>query len=258
MDDSTSKLNILDKLGGLLLFICAISLLAVFVCFFCCKPEKVQPYQITLTIQTDSTGVIDSESRQAIDSLTTILRHQDTFVRERYSMLLEQKELENGFITFSGIIVSIILGIFGFFGYKSFKSIEDKAVTNADDKVKKEVNTGMVTMQKTLERELIGTIDKRFNEEYQEHLGDEVGKKLNENYNESISAKLNYIKDQGKAFKDMQKRVNQIEQFISQLQDQGIVVKFPVTEREMDDIKEFAEQRTQKKEGDKPTKKKGE
>lgn len=257
MDDSTSNLNILDKLGGFLLFICAISLLGVFVCLFCCKPVKVQPFQISLTIQTDSTGVIDSASRQAIDSLTTIVRQQDIYVRERYSLLMNQREYENGLITFSGIIVSIILGVFGFFGYKSFKSIEDKAVTNAKDKVNKEINTGMVSMQKTLERELTGTIDKRFIKEYQERLGVEVANKLNENYNESISAKLNYIKENGKAFEDMQKRVSQIELFVSQLQDQGIVVKFPVLERENDDLKEFAEQRTQNKEGGKPTKDKG-
>lgn len=258
MDDSTSNLNFLDKLGGILLFLCAISLLAVFVCFFCCKPEKAQPYRIVITIQTDSTGVLDSSSRQAIDSLTTIVRQLDTFVHERYSLLVEQREHENGLMTFSGIIVSIILGIFGFFGYKSFKSIEDKAVTNADDKVKKKVSSEMVTMQKTLERELTGTIDKRFNEEYQERLGIEVGNQLNENYNERISAKLNYIQDNGKAFKDLQNSVNQIEQFVSQLQDLGVVVNTSLPTGEKDDLKEFAEQRTQKKDGDKPKEEKGE
>lgn len=259
MDNNSneSKLNILDKLGGWLLFICAMSLVVVFICFFNCKPKKAVPSQIILSIQTDSTGVLDSASRQAIDSLTTIVKQQDSYVRERYALLVEQKEYDNGLMTFVGIIVSIILGIFGFFGYKSFKSIEDKAVTNADDKVKKKVNTEMVTMQKNLEKELKGTIDNRFNEEYQQRLGIEVGKKLNENYNENISAKLNFIQDHGKAFKEMQKRVNQIEQFVSQLQDQGIVVRFPVPAVEKDDIQEFAEQRIQKKESDQPIEEKG-
>lgn len=253
-----NKLTILDKLGGWLLFVSAICLVFVFVFFFCNKPEKAVPSEITLFIQTDSTGTLDMASRQAIDSLTVLVKQQDTFVRERYALLAEQKEHENGLMSFAGIIVSIILGIFGFFGYKSFKSIEDKAVTNADDKVKKKVNTEMVTMQKTLEKELTGTIDKRFSEEYKERLGQEVGKQLNDNYNESISAKLNFIKDHGKAFKDMQKRVNQLEQFVSQLQDQGVVIKFPAITEDKDDIKEFAEQRNKQKGGEKTTEEKGE
>ncbi len=87
MEDNTSehkseiKLNILDKLGGWLLFVCAISLVVVFVCFFCHKPEKVVPSEITLSIQTDSTGTLDVESRQAIDSLIWLVKQQDTFVR---------------------------------------------------------------------------------------------------------------------------------------------------------------------------------
>lgn len=242
-----SKLNILDKLGGILLFICAVSLLVVFVSFFCFRTEEPIPAEITLTIQTDSTGVLDAASQQAIDSLTTLVKQQDIYVRERYTILVDQKKHENGLIAFAGIIVSIILGIFGFFGYKSFKSIEDKAVTNADDKVKKKVNTELVTMQKTLEKELTGTIDKRFLEEYHQRLGEEVGKQLNESYNNSITAKLSYIQEKGEAFKDLQKRVNQLEQFISKLQDEGVRIRFDSSERENKDIEEFAIERKKSK-----------
>ena len=98
MEDNTAenknenKLTILDKLGGWLLFVSAICLVFVFVFFFCNRPEKAVPSEITLFIQTDSTGTLDMASRQAIDSLKVLVKQQDTFVRERYALLAEQKE----------------------------------------------------------------------------------------------------------------------------------------------------------------------
>lgn len=111
----------------------------------------------------------------------------------------------------------------------------------------------MVTMQSTLEKELKGTINKRFLEEYKERLGEEVGKKLNENYNESISAKLNYIQENGKSFENLQDRVSQLEQFVSQLQDQGVVVKFTPAPGIQKDVDEFAAERKKNK-GTEPAK----
>lgn len=237
----------LDKLGGVLLFICALCLVGALVLLFIKVPSKPTVTEISLAISTDSTGVVDAASEKAIDSLLTLVNEQNEFVRNRYSYMIEQKEYENGLLTFGGIIVSIILGILGFFGYKSFKSIEEKAISNAEEKVKQKVNGEMVTMQTELANNLTGTIEKRFQEEYDNRLGEEVGKKLNENYNESISAKLNYIEEKKKSFDDLQKRTNQVEQFISQLRDKGITLKFPQSDEDKRDVDEFAEERKKSK-----------
>ena len=123
------------KLGYWLLFICAVCFVVVTTVFFVLRPVAPPVSEIQLSVITDTTGVIDGASQQAMDSMMTLINRQNAEVHERYTYMVEQKQSENSLIAFGSVIISIILAIFGFFGYKSFTSIEEKALTNSEDKV---------------------------------------------------------------------------------------------------------------------------
>lgn len=233
---SECKLCFLDGLGGVLLFLCSVCLIVVFVDFYRHEPDKPIVNEISLSFQADSSRVLDYESFKAIDSLITIVKHQQEDIHQRYVYFIEQKEHENGLITFAGIIISIILGIFGFFGYKSFKSIEDKALLNAEEKVKVKVDAEIDSIKETIETELIGKINNRFKTEYETRLGDEVTKKMVECYNENIMAKLSFIELKDETFKDYQTRLDNVEQFVSQLRDEGVIIRSNFTEETGGDL----------------------
>lgn len=235
--------TILDKLGGWLIFICIISIIIASV-FYCCFDSKKQNISnIELSIAVDSTRVIDAVSMAKIDSLSYLLTKHNEDVKERYQYMIEQKEVESRLLTYGSVIISIILAIFGFFGYKSFKSIEEKAVSVAEEKANLKINTEMVTIRCSLDKELRGYIDQKFNDEYQTNFSEMVSKKLNESYHNEIVSKLEYITQHSKEFKGMQDTMAEILQFISKLQDQGVNIPIRPSTDKKSELQSLAEDR---------------
>lgn len=241
------KTCFLDIVGGLLLAICSISLIIALVVVFKKTPEKPIVNAVSLTIQADSTGALAPTSQHAIDSLTTLVRQQDIEIRERYAYFIEQKERENALITFGGIIISIILGIFGFFGYKSFKAIEDKALSNAEEKVRTKVTAEFEAVKNEIEEKAKGTINERFKVEYTTKLGIEVSNQMSENFEELLRSRSGSLDNQEKSVKDLQERVNKVESFINHLKDNGLTFRPDFTDDSDSSVGEFAGERKMRK-----------
>lgn len=244
--------NLLDKLGGWLIFCLCLIMIGGAVLYFVLRPSAPAPYQITMTVAPDSTGVVSLDVMQKIDALAELVKQQNTDVQERYAYMIEQKEHENTIIAIGSILVSIILAIFGFFGYRSFKSIEDKAVNNAREKASSRVNTEMVTIRKELDRELRGVIDKTFLDEYENRLKQKVSGVLNEVYNETISARLASIQSSSEELEDIKNRLTSAENFISALRDNGITVRINAITGDESDVSQFAEDRKRSRQGETP------
>ena len=249
--------NLLDMLGGLLIFCLCVIMIGGAVLYFVLRPAAPAPNQITLTVVADSTGVVSPDVILKIDSLAVLVKQQDADVRDRYAYMIEQKEQENTLIAIGSILVSIILAIFGFFGYRSFKSIEDQAVNNAREKASSKVNTEMVSMKKELDKELRGVIDKTFLDEYENRLKQRVSDVLNDVYNETISARLASIQSNSEELDDIKKRLTSAENFISALRDNGITVKLNAIPGDKSDISQFAEDRKRSKQGETPESEEG-
>ena len=218
--------NLLDELGGRLIFYLCLIMIGGAVLYFVLRPSAPAPYQITMTVAPDSTGVVSLDVMQKIDALAELVKQQNTDVQERYAYMIEQKEHENTLIAIDSILVSIILAIFGFFGYRSFKSIEDKAVNNAREKASSKVNTEMVTQK--------------------------VSDVLNEVYNETISARLASIQSSSEELEDIKNRLTSAENFISALRDNGITVRINAIAGDESDVSQFAEDRKRSKQGETP------
>lgn len=247
MCKSIKKEGYLNILGGTLLFICALVLIGASIFFFIHKPVKPNVTEINITIKTDTTGVIDYSSYQMIDSLASVIKRQNIDVRDRYLYLIEQKENENKLITYLGVIVSLILAIFGFFGYKSFKSIEDKAVSNAEDVMKNNVNDKLSLIEKELGDKIKNRIDEKFTAEIQTTLPNEVSNQLNEKYNENISSKINFIKQKEEEIKNIKIRLDKIDNLKAQLRDMGIITEEEIDSLPDTDLKKLAKDREDKK-----------
>lgn len=244
--------NLLDKLGGWLVFCLCLIIIGGAALYFILRPAAPATYQITLTVASDSIGVVSPDVMLKMDSLAELVKQQNADVNERYAYMVEQKENEDTLIAIGSILVSIILAIFGFFGYRSFKSIEDKAVNSAQEKASSKVNTEMVSMKKELDKELRGVIDKTFLEEYENRLKQKVSDVLNEVYNETISARLASIQSSSEELDDIKKRLTSAENFISALRDNGITVKINAIAGDESDVSQFAEDRKRSKQGETP------
>ena len=244
--------NLLDKLGGWLIFCLCVIMIGGAVLYFVLRPAAPVPNQFTLTVTPDSTGVVSQDVMQKIDSLADLVKQHNTDVHERYAYMIEQKEHENTLIAIGSILVSIILAIFGFFDYRSFKSIEDKAVNNAREKASSKVNTEMVSMKKELDKELRGVIDKTFLDEYENRLKQRVSDVLNDVYNETISARLASIQSNSEDLDSIKERLTSAENFISALRDNGITVKIDAIPGNKSDVSQFAEDRKRSKQGETP------
>lgn len=246
-DKKECKNCFLDIVGGLLLAVCSISLIIALVVVFKKAPDKPVVNTISLTIQTDSIGSLSSTNQHSIDSLTALVRQQDIDVRERYAFFIEQQERENELITFGGIIVSIILGIFGFFGYKSFKSIEEKAVTNAEEKVRTKIASEFDAVKNEIQESAKGTINERFKTEYETKLGDEVSNRMSENYDELLRSRSGSIDNLDKSVKDLQGRLSKLESFINQLKDKGFIFKPDFSDESDSSVGDFSGERKMRK-----------
>jgi amino acid transporter len=87
------------------------------------RPNKVE---VTYIIQTDSLGNISTESKMYVDSLMQITKTREQNFDDRYEFFLQQRETFQDYITWTSLVVSIVLTVLGFLGYRSLSSMENK------------------------------------------------------------------------------------------------------------------------------------
>lgn len=184
--------------------VCAILLLGFFV-YRKYTSEAPQSLTIEYIIQTDSTGVVSVDAYQIAETIQTYIDKHEHLLDDKYKHILEQKENIHDYLTWGGILITLVLSIFGFFGYKSLSSIEERITDAVESKASKKASDTAEEYAK-----------KRF-DEYERHtdkiLSDK--EKINEGkldcYKEStkdalvISITNSLNKAQGQMRKDMQR-----------------------------------------------------
>lgn len=116
-----------DYIASTILFLCVFAALSFFIMFGMksCNNSSTPRYAM-YTVQVDSMGVMTAESQRMTDSLIHVIEQHEHILNDKYQYILEQRSNVEDYLTWGGILLTIILSIFGFFGYRSLHSIEDR------------------------------------------------------------------------------------------------------------------------------------
>lgn len=250
----------LDKLAGFILTACVVVALIVTVIVVLKYPAAKQTYQIELTIQTDSTGVLTSESQTMMDSVLYVVANQNSILQGKYEALGERESDNQWLMTIGGVLVTIIASILGFFGFRSFQSIEEKAVNNAEGAARKKLDEEMGgeidRVKRTVETEMV----KKFDEEIKPKIKTEVDAAVDDKYSADLSAKINFINDKENEIKLLREDVEMLKNKLSDAEDIGLknteaLGEKPQKDTSTDDImNQIKERRTRKNKADKDKK----
>lgn len=212
----------LDKLAGWILAACVVVALAVTVIVALKYPAAKQTYQIELTIKTDSTGALTSESLALMDSVLHVVDNQNSILQGKYKALAERESDNQGLMTIGGVLVTIIASILGFFGFRSFQSIEEIAVNNAEGAAKKKLDEEMGGEIDRVKRTVVTEMVKKFDEEIKPRVKTEVDAAVDEKYNADLSAKINFINDKEKEINSLRNDVEELKEKLSDVEDAGL------------------------------------
>lgn len=214
--------DLLNKLTGSLLFLCAVAALMVVVIVAKKYPAEKRTYNIELTVSTDSTGCLTRESQSMMDSVMHIVANQNNVLQGKYEALAERETDNQNLMTIGGLIVTIIASILGFFGFRSFQSIEEKAIDKAEGAAKKKLDEEMGgeidRVKRTLETEML----KRFDEDIKPKVRAEVDAVTDEKFSNDLSAKINYINNNDDEIKSLRSDVEGLKNKLSDAQDAGL------------------------------------
>lgn len=252
--------EVLDQLAGWILAACVVVALAVTVIVALKYPAAKQTYQIELTIKTDSTGALTSESRALMDSMLHVVDNQNSILQGKYEALAERESDNQWLMTIGGVLVTIIASILGFFGFRSFQSIEEIAVNNAEGAAKKKLDEEMGgeinRLKRTLETEMVN----KFDEEIKPKVKTEVDAAVDDKYNTDLSAKINFINDKEKEINSLRNDVETLKNKLSDAEDAGLKNteasgEKPQADSNADDImNQIKDRRTRKNKVDKEKK----
>jgi len=250
----------LDKLAGWILTACIVVALVVVVIVALKYPAAKQTYQIELTIKTDSTGVLTSESQAMMDSVLHVVANQNSILQGKYEALADRESDNQGLMTIGGVLITIIVSILGFFGFRSFQSIEEKAMDNAEGAAKKKLDQEMAgeidRVKRTVETEMV----KKFDEEIKPKIKTEVDAAVDDKYNADLSSKIHFINDKEKEINSLREDVEKLKNKLSDAEDVGLNDTETSGENSQSDsntddiMNRIKERRTRKNESDKEKK----
>lgn len=135
----------LSCMASWVIFFCIITLLVcvIIVCTgkFICNP--VENVTVNFALQTDSIGELTLDSKHRIDSLMWVIDVHEKRISDKYEYIIEQRSNIESYMTFGGIILSVILAVFGFFGFRSLHDIEERLRTQIEPHIKSEVEDNL-------------------------------------------------------------------------------------------------------------------
>lgn len=122
--------HFLNKMAAWILFLCvATSLISVvFFAYGKSIAEEEKDVKITYVFQTDTLGVVTPASRMFADSVLHEMSKHEQRIADKYEYIIEQRSNIEDYLTWGGILLTIVVSVFGFFGYKSLHDIEGKLV----------------------------------------------------------------------------------------------------------------------------------
>lgn len=196
--------------------------------------------KVVCVIATDSTGVVTPESYQLAESVKEAFEIQEHAIADKYKYIIEQKEKTQDYLTWGGLIITVILSIFGFFGYKSLSSIEDRikksvqdhatgeAVTKAKEYAEKELESYKKKTTENLDEKvknkadnLGNIIDAKFGKSKKEILDEaaETAKtSVNSEYNRTIAPKESEIQANAENIGKLQQELAELKNVLAELE----------------------------------------
>lgn len=152
-----SDKSFLIRTGAVIIGICVVFLLFGIVGYgYICKTHEVEKTVVQFVIQTDSAGHVVPEVERQVDSLVSVMEHQERLLKDKYEHILDQKEMFNDVITIGGMVLAVVLSLFGFFGYKSLNDIED----NVRDQVRSAADTSFKEQFKRFKKQTKGELER--------------------------------------------------------------------------------------------------
>lgn len=131
--------HFLNKMAAWILFLCVTASLTAVIIFAYGKSivEEEKVVRFTYIFQTDTLGVITPESRKYADSVLHEMSKHEQRIADKYEYIIEQRSNIEDYLTWGGILLTIVVSVFGFFGYKSLHDIEGKLVMQIEPSAQK-------------------------------------------------------------------------------------------------------------------------
>lgn len=131
--------HLLNKMAAWILFLCvAVSALSV-VMFSYGRAILDEENEVTISyvFQTDTMGSITPQSRALADSVLNEMSKHEQRIADKYEYIIEQRSNIEDYLTWGGILLTVVLSVFGFFGYKSLHDIQERIVKLVEPSAKK-------------------------------------------------------------------------------------------------------------------------
>lgn len=130
---------ILNRMAAWILFLCVACAVASvgFFAFGKAVLNEEKEVNITYVFQTDTTGVVTPASRALADSVLYEMSKYEHRIADKYEYIIEQRSNIEDYLTWGGILLTVIVSIFGFFGYKSLHDIQEKIVKQVEPSARK-------------------------------------------------------------------------------------------------------------------------
>lgn len=131
--------HFLNKMAAWILFLCVAASLTAVVIFAYGKSivEDEKDVKITYLFQTDTLGGVTPASRMFADSVLHEMDKHEQRIADKYEYIIEQRSNIEDYLTWGGILLTVVVSIFGFFGYKSLHDIEGKLVKQIEPSAQK-------------------------------------------------------------------------------------------------------------------------
>ena len=130
---------LLNKMAAWILFLCIV-VAAVTVAFFSLDRailDEEKEVKISYVFQTDTLGTITPQSRALADSVLYEMSKHEQRIADKYEYIIEQRSNIEDYLTWGGILITVVISIFGFFGYKSLHDIQERILKHVEPSAQK-------------------------------------------------------------------------------------------------------------------------
>ena len=120
--------QLLNKMAAWILFLCIV-VAAISVAFFSFDRailDEEKEVKISYVFQTDTLGTVTPQSRALADSVLYEMSKHEQRIADKYEYIIEQRSNIEDYLTWGGILLTVVISIFGFFGYKSLHDIQER------------------------------------------------------------------------------------------------------------------------------------
>lgn len=245
----------LNKMAAWVLFLCVAASLVAVVIFAYGKSivEEDKDVKITYVFQTDTLGVVTPASRMFADSVLHEMSKHEQRIADKYEYIIEQRSNIEDYLTWGGILLTIVVSVFGFFGYKSLHDIEGKLVkqiepsaqkaaedkaasvcenkyeayqTTAESKIEawktiaeSKIESFQSSTYTSLRDDLTETMGKKVAKQKQ-NIDDQIRTKVQEEYNQKFADRVQDIENNTSIIESLQKDVTELKGRLDDMTEQ--------------------------------------